>query len=251
MLSLVSVDKRFGKLSALSGISLEFGRNETVGLIGPNGSGKTTLVNLVTGMYGPDSGQVLFRNTDITNLGAHRIFRLGVARTFQNLRLFSRMTVLGNVEAAQYGTRGNSFIHLLLGDGLARGSIREKAEWALETVGLQDDRNRLADTLPLPQLRRLEIARVLACDPELVFLDEPAGGMTPAESEDMARLIADCVTPNRTCIVIEHKIELIVQVCARVCVLNAGLLVADGDPGEVLSLPAVTDIYLGREATHA
>ena len=147
MLSLVSVGKRFGKLSALSEVTLEFGRNETVGLIGPNGSGKTTLVNLATGMYGPDSGQILFRNADIANLEAHRIFRLGVARTFQNLRLFPRMTVLGNVEAGQYGTPGNGLIHLLLGDRQARGSIREKAEWALATVGLQDDRNRLADTL--------------------------------------------------------------------------------------------------------
>ena len=251
MLSLVSVDKRFGKLPALSGISIEFGRNETVGLIGPNGSGKSTLVNVVTGMYGPDSGRILFGGTDITNLGAHLIFRLGIARTFQNLRLLPRMTVLGNVEAAQYGTSGNSFLHLLFGNRKVTGSIREKAEWALEMVGLQDDRNRLASALPLPQLRRLEIARILASDPELVFLDEPAGGMTPAESEDMARLIVDRVTPNRTCIVIEHKIELIVQVCTRVCVLDAGLLIADGDPDEVLALPEVEEVYLGPEATHA
>ncbi|MDE0345019.1 MAG: ABC transporter ATP-binding protein [Boseongicola sp.] len=251
MLNLVSVEKRFGNLPALSGITIEFGRTETVGLIGPNGSGKTTLVNLATGMYGPDGGRILFRDKDISNLGAHQIFRLGVARTFQNLRLFPHLTVLGNVEAAQYGTPGSSFLHLLPGIRHAAGSIRDKAEWALEVVGLQSDRNRLANTLPLPQLRRLEIARVLACDPKLVFLDEPAGGMTPAESEDMARLIVDCVTPNRTCIVIEHKIELIMQVCTRLCVLDAGHLVADGDPGEVLSQPKVTEVYLGPEASDA
>ena len=250
MLSLAAVDKWFGKLPALSGITIEFGRDETVGLIGPNGSGKTTLVNLVTGMYGPDSGRILLHDTDITNLGAHQIFRLGVARTFQNLRLFRCMTVMGNVEAAQYGNSG-SFLHLLIGGRRATGSIGEKAEWALEKVGLQDDRDRLVDALPLPQLRRLEIARVLACEPDLVFLDEPAGGMTPAESEDIARLIVDCVTPNRTCVVIEHKIDLIMQVCTRLCVLNAGQLVAEGEPGEVLSLPEVTEVYLGSEATGA
>ncbi|MYG28770.1 MAG: ABC transporter ATP-binding protein [Boseongicola sp. SB0677_bin_26] len=251
MLNLVSLEKRFGNLLALSGITIGFGRAETVGLIGPNGSGKTTLVNLATGMHGPDSGRILFRGTDITGFGAHRIFRLGVARTFQNLRLFPRMTVLGNVEAARYGIPGNGLLDLLPGGRRSRGSNREKAEWALETVGLQDDRNRLANALPLPRLRRLEIARVLACDPALVFLDEPAGGMTPAESEDMARLIVDRVTPNRTCIVIEHKIELIMQVCTRLCVLDAGQLVADGDPGEVLSLPAVTEVYLGPETADA
>lgn len=251
MLSLVSVEKRFGNLPALSGITMEFGGTETVGLIGPNGSGKTTLVNLATGMYGPDSGRILFRDKDISNLGAHQVFRLGVARTFQNLRLFPRLTVLGNVEAARYGKPGSGLLRLLPGKRHVEGSIRERAEWALEVVGLQNDRNRLANTLPLPQLRRLEIARVLACDPELVFLDEPAGGMTPAESEDMARLIVDCVTPNRTCIVIEHKIELIMQVCTRLCVLDAGQLVADGDPGEVLSLPAVTEVYLGPEVSDA
>ena len=251
MLSLVSINKRFGKLSALSDITIGIERNETVGLIGPNGSGKTTLVNVVTDMYGMDSGRILFKGTEITGLGAHRIFRLGIARTFQNLRLFPRMTVLGNVEASQYGISGDRLLHLLLGSRRTSNSLRENAEWALEQVGLQDVRDRLANALPLPQLRRLEIARILARDPELVFLDEPAGGMTPAESEDMARLIVECVAPNRTCIVIEHKIELIVQVCSRVCVLDAGLLIADGNPRQVLALPAVTDAYFGREAAIA
>ncbi|MDE0113319.1 MAG: ABC transporter ATP-binding protein [Albidovulum sp.] len=251
MLNLVSIDKRFGNLPALSGITIEFGRNETVGLIGPNGSGKTTLVNVATAMYGPDSGKILFKGADITNLRAHSIFRLGIARTFQNLRHFPRMTALANVEAAQYGIPGNSLLHLLLGNRRTARSLRENAEWALEQVGLQDVRDRLANALPLPQLRRLEIARILARDPELVFLDEPAGGMTPSESEDMARLIVERVTPNRTCIVIEHKIELIVQVCSRVCVLDAGLLIADGNPRQVLALPAVAEAYLGREAAIA
>ena len=251
MLNIVSVEKRFGEILALSGITVSFDRDETVGLIGPNGSGKSTLVNVVTAMYGPDSGQILFQGKDIANSKPHRISRMGIARTFQNLRLFTRMTVLGNVEAAQYGMPGNGFFQFLPADRQNARNLRRKAEWALVQVGLQDVRNRLAGSLPLPQLRRLEIARILARDPELVFLDEPAGGMTPAESEDMARLIADCVTPNRTCIVIEHKMELIVHVCARVCVLNAGHLIADGVPGEVFALRAVMEAYLGRAAAHA
>ncbi len=251
MLNLLSVEKRFGEHRALSGITTFFDRNETVGLVGPNGSGKSTLVNVVTAMYGPDGGRVLFQGADITNDEPHRVSRMGIARTFQNLRLFPRMTVLGNVEAAQYGMPGNGFFHFLPADRLVARNQRQKAEWALVQVGLQDVRNRLASSLPLPQLRRLEIARILARDPELVFLDEPAGGMTPAESEDMARLIADCVTPNRTCVVIEHKMELIVHVCARVCVLNAGRLIADGGPGEVFALPAVIEAYLGRAAANA
>ncbi|MDE2791870.1 MAG: ATP-binding cassette domain-containing protein [Paracoccaceae bacterium] len=251
MLNLVSVEKRFGELHALSEITISFGPNETVGLIGPNGSGKSTLVNVVTATYGPDAGQILFRGTDITSHEAHRISRLGIARTFQNLRLFQRMTVIGNVEAAQYGMPGNVFFRFRPDDRRNARNFRQKAEWALEQVGLQDVRNRLASSLPLPQLRRLEIARILARDPELVFLDEPAGGMTPTESEDMARLIADCVAPNRTCIVIEHKMDLIAHVCARVCVLNAGQLIADGDPEEVFVLPTVIEAYLGRAAAHA
>ena len=202
-------------------------------------------------MYGPDGGQVLFQGVDITNHEPHQVSRMGIARTFQNLRLFPQMTVLGNVEAAQHGIPGNGLLQFLASERHVARKLRQKAEWALVQVGLQDVRDRLASSLPLPQLRRLEIARILARDPELVFLDEPAGGMTPVEAEDMARLIADCVTPNRTCVVIEHKMELIVHVCTRVCVLNAGCLIADGDPGEVFALPTVIEAYLGRTAVHA
>lgn len=251
MLRFVSINKSFGNMPVLAGISTEFGQSETVGLIGPNGSGKTTLVNVATGMHGPTAGQVLFRGEDITGLAAHRISRLGIARTFQNLRLFPRMTVLGNVEAAQNGMPGDSLYQLMFGDREAKRSRRQKAEWALEQVGLQDDRSRLAKSLPLPQLRRLEIARVLARDPALVFLDEPAGGMTPAETEDMARLIADRVTPGRACIVIEHKMDLIARVCARVCVLHVGKMIADGAPKQVFALPQVIEAYLGRGTVHA
>ena len=170
MLSLVSVEKRFGKLRALSGITASFGRNETVGLIGPNGSGKSTLVNVVTAMYGPDGGQVLYQGADITNDEPHRVSRMGIARTFQNLRLFPRMSVLGNVEAAQYGMPGNGLLPRSCPRiGNVARNQRQKAEYALTQVGLQDVRDRLASSLPLPQLRRLEIARILARDPELVY----------------------------------------------------------------------------------
>ena len=251
MLSLEAICKRFGDVEVLSDISIEIEKGDTVGLVGPNGSGKTALINVVTGMHDADAGRVVYGGRDITGLGSHQISRSGIARTFQNLRLFPRMTVLENVNAAQHGLPSYNLYQLMFGDREVDKNHRQKSEWALEQVGLADERDRLAKTLPLPQLRRLEIARILARDPELVFLDEPAGGMTPAESEAMAMLIADRVTPGRTSIVIEHKMNLIAQVCRRVCVLNAGILIADEKPDVVFTLPQVIEAYLGRRKVSA
>ena len=251
MLSLEAICKRFGDVEVLSGISIDIKKGDIVGLVGPNGSGKTTLINVVTGMHDADAGRVLYGGRDIIGLGSHHISRSGIARTFQNLRLFPRMTVLENVDAAQHGLPSYNLYQLMFGDREVDKNHRQKSEWALEQVGLVDERDRLAKTLPLPQLRRLEIARILARDPELVFLDEPAGGMTPAESEAMAMLIADRVTPGRTSIVIEHKMNLIAQVCRRVCVLNAGILIADEKPDVVFNLPQVIEAYLGRRIVNA
>ena len=235
MLALEGLEKRFGALAALAGIDLEVAPGEVLGIIGPNGSGKTTLLNTVTGVYAPSAGRVSFRSTDITGWKGHQIARLGIARTFQNVRLFGTMTVFQNVRAAQHGRPAPS-----------RAGARS-VESVLDEVGLLEERDVLANHLPLPARRRLEVARLLAVDAHLVLLDEPAGGMTPAETAEMARLIREVVAPGRTCVVIEHKMALIAGVCSRLCVLDFGAKIAEGNPDEVLASPMVKEVYLGTD----
>ena len=247
MLALKRIEKRFGALAALAGLDLEVAAGEVLGIIGPNGSGKTTLLNAVTGVYPPSAGRISFEGTDITGWKAHRIAGLGVARTFQNIRLYPTMSVFQNVWAAQH-RRVSGGLPGLLRSRPARGDAEtRRAGEVLERTGLLEDREVLAGHLPLPARRRLEVARVLAADARLVLLDEPAGGMTPAETEDMARLIREIVAPGRTCVVIEHKMALIAGVCTRLCVLDFGRKVAEGRPDEVLGRAEVQEIYLGGE----
>ena len=247
MLALRRVEKRFGALAALDGVDLEVAEGEVLGLIGPNGSGKTTLLNTVTGMYPPSGGRISFQGTDITSWKGHRIASLGIVRTFQNIRLFPTMTVFQNVWASQHSRVSGGLLALLRSRPSRRCGDTRRVEEMLELVGLLKDREVLAKHLPLPARRRLEVARALTIDPPLVFLDEPAGGMTPAETADMARLIQEVVAPNRTCVVIEHKMALIAGVCTRLCVLDFGRKIAEGPPGEVLADANVRQAYLGRD----
>ena len=245
MLALERIEKRFGALAALEGLDLDVAAGEVLGIIGPNGSGKTTLLNAVTGVYPPSAGRITFEGTDITGWKAHRIVGLGVARTFQNIRLYPTMSVFQNVWAAQHRRVSGGLLGLLRSRPARADAETRRAEEVLERTGLLEDREVLAGHLPLPARRRLEIARVLAVDARLVLLDEPAGGMTPAETEDMARLIREIVAPGRTCVVIEHKMALIAGVCTRLCVLDFGRKVAEGLPDEVLGRAEVQEIYLG------
>ncbi|MCP4827267.1 MAG: ABC transporter ATP-binding protein [Proteobacteria bacterium] len=246
MLELQAVSKNFGELQALCGIDLHLGRGTVSGLIGPNGSGKTTLVNIITGVYPPDSGRVLLDGKDVSHTSADQITRLGVSRSFQNIRIFNRMSVLENVIAAFIG-HDKAGLRALLGPAKHPGDPGvAAAHRALETVGLLEQSNLSASELPLPLRRRLEIARALACDPKVLILDEPAGGMTPAETAGISELIRSRIAPGRTCVVIEHKMDLISHVCEHLCVLNHGEKIAEGDPMTVVSQPEVIEAYLGR-----
>ncbi len=247
MLALGGIEKRFGALAALAGIDLGVETGDVLGIVGPNGSGKTTLLNIVTGVYPPTAGSVTFQGKDITGWAGHRIARLGIARTFQNVRLFPTMTVFHNVWAAQHSRTSGGLLGLLRGRPAAGGRDARRVDEALEQVGLLGDREVLAKHLPLPARRRLEVARALTVDARLVLLDEPAGGMTPAETADMARLIREVVAPGRTCVVIEHKMALIAGVCNRLCVLDFGRKIAEGLPDRVLTDARVRQAYLGRE----
>ncbi len=246
MLELQAVGKTFGKLQALHGVDLHVKRGTVSGLIGPNGSGKTTLVNIITGVYAPDSGRVFLDGKDVSRASADQITRLGVSRSFQNIRIFNRMSVLENVIAALIGHHKPG-LAALLGRAKRTGDPRvTAARRALETVGLLEQGDLFASELPLPLRRRLEIARALACDPKVLVLDEPAGGMTPAETASISELIRSRLAPGRTCVVIEHKMDLISHVCEHLCVLNHGEKIAEGDPRSVVSQPEVIEAYLGR-----
>ena len=246
MFELKNISKSFGKLCVLNSISLKIKSGIVTGIIGPNGSGKTSLINIMSGVYPIDSGQILFDGKEITGAKSDQIYRLGVSRTFQHIRIFKRMTVIENVISAMISHEPFSFIELFGQVKSSKGHKVKVAQNLLEIMELENDSKLLAGELPLPKLRRLEIARALARDPKVVLLDEPAGGMTPKETESIVQLIRKNVAPGRTCLVIEHKMELIAEVCKELCVLNNGQKIVQGDPSAVFNHPEVIDTYLGK-----
>lgn len=251
LLVLEGVTKRFGGLVAVSNFSLSVGRGELVGIIGPNGAGKTTLFNLITAVYSPDGGDIRLEGRSLRGLRSHQVTRLGVARTFQNLRLLKRASALENVKTAAQLYHPYSFLESIshLGRFRAKESTieRESLE-ALERVGLADRAHQPAGTLPYGHQRRLEIARALALKPKLLLLDEPAAGMNPEEIEELNGLILRIHRElNLTTVVIEHHMELVVGICQRVVCMNFGEKIAEGTPEEVCSDPEVVKAYLGED----
>ncbi|MFO1059649.1 MAG: ABC transporter ATP-binding protein [Dongiaceae bacterium] len=229
-----AVEKRFGGLRALRGVSIELAPGEIVGLIGPNGSGKTTLLNVIAGVYAPDSGSVRADDVDITGWPSHRIAGRGISRTFQNIRLFANLTVLENVELAALASGG-------------RAQPRQAARGHLAELGLERDAARRAATLPYGAQRRVEIARALAARPRYLLLDEPAAGMNEAESDALLQTIVGLRRRyGFGILVIDHDLRLIMRLCERVVALNEGAVISQGPPEVVQNDPVVAEAYLGR-----
>lgn len=240
----------FGGLRAVNNFSINIGKEQLYGLIGPNGAGKTTIFNLLTGVYKPDSGKIILDGNDLTGKSTIDINKSGIARTFQNIRLFSQLTVLDNVKTGLHNNHHYSTLDSIL--RLPRYHKVEKemndiAMELLEVFGLKDDANVQAQNLPYGQQRKLEIARALATNPKLLLLDEPAAGMNPNETEelmDMIRFVRDHF--HMTILLIEHDMKLVSGICEQLTVLNFGEVLAHGDTSTVLNDPQVIKAYIGE-----
>jgi len=252
VLILDHVTKKFGGLSAVSDLTLHLKKGSLHGLIGPNGAGKTTVFNLITGIYTPTSGSIRLEDKEISGLQPHVITKLGCARTFQNLRLFKKQTVLDNIRiAAQLHDTTYNYVDAIFKTPKYRkqeAKIKEKAYELLKAVGLKGKELELATNLPYGLQRKMEIARALATNPKVLLLDEPAAGMNPEESDELMHMIRNIRDRfDVTILLIEHHMDLVMGICEEITVLNFGATIAVGTPSEIQTNQGVIEAYLGVE----
>jgi branched-chain amino acid transport system ATP-binding protein len=250
MLTLTSLSKNFGGLRVLENVSLCVPERGIFGLIGPNGAGKTTLFNLITGLLPPSSGAIAFSGRRLNGMAPYEITRLGVARTFQNIRVFREMSLLENVRVSMAGRQRCGIVGLLVGSPDYRSAERREREMAhefLARVGLAHKAEFAAGSLSYGEQRRLEIARALATGPKLLLLDEPAAGMNSVEKQQLMDEIRKLDASGIGILMIEHDMRFIMQLCREIAVLNFGEVIAKGAPDEIRGNPDVIEAYLGRD----
>lgn len=251
ILQLADVTQQFGGLVAVSKVNIDVEENRVVGLIGPNGAGKTTVFNVITGIYNPTGGKVIFKGKEITGAKVHHITKAGMARTFQNIRLFSDLTVLDNVRIGMHTQAKSDLISAMLRlprRNKAEKEITEKSMHLLKLTGLASKADDRAGSLPYGSQRRLEIVRAMATGASLLLLDEPAAGMNEQETKELMDFIRMLKGMNYTIFLIEHDMKLVMNICEKIYVQNYGKLIAAGSADEIRTNKEVIDAYLGEEA---